>query len=206
MKSYLNFKDINLENIARELYDFNSRGALSVPHVLTSEALSELQDFVKKSRLEKVTERVGSVYQYMNQHYFSIRDNCLEEDSFFPLKKLIQDYALIYETLAHHGEFDEPCFNSVGIHHYYEGSQGITPHQDFARDRDLISIFIIEGRDPLYICKNRKKKDSVVLDQNPGSLILLRAARHEDEQRYRPIHYLNPVSQERYTIIFRRSL
>ncbi|MBS3093368.1 hypothetical protein J4456_02175 [Candidatus Pacearchaeota archaeon] len=203
---YINPDKIPIDDVVENLYNFDSIGALSLDGVLTTTGINELNSFARTyNELTKVKEMQGKVRQDMRTKYFyDIDEHTFSPQEFLPLQKFVDEYSLIYSEIAKKANFNGTSFNALGIHHYGENSQGITPHQDFSTDRDLISIFILIGQDPLYVCLDRKKNGSIALAQNPGSLVLLRAARQESEQKYRPIHYLNPVTSERYTLIVRK--
>ena len=112
-----------------------------------------------------------------------------------------------YASLKESADFKKyPQINSIGIHHYRNQEEGISPHQDYARDVNLISILSISGKASFLICKGRTKEKAESLELLPGSLVLMRAPRNKKENSLRPFHCIEKVSEERYSIILRQSL
>lgn len=57
---------------------------------------------------------------------------------------------------------------------------------------------------PFSVSEDRQKKNSKQIYSEAGTLMLMKAARNEDEQKYRPIHYVQgPVNEDRYTVLLR---
>jgi len=110
-----------------------------------------------------------------------------------------------YELLVRESGFQDIKFNSVSFQKYKEGSIGITPHRDGLKYINLISVFVLGGEAPFYICKDREGTDKTYLGSSPGSLILLRAPRKPEEKDFRPLHSVGRVGKERYTIGLRQS-
>ena len=118
----------------------------------------------------------------------------------------IFEYRRFYKKIAEKAKFDDSIFNKIGFHKYQAGSIGITPHQDYETHINLISIFNLVGEAGFYYCEDKDGNGSRKIDSSPGSLILLRAPRNEDEEKYRPFHYINPMSNERLSLNVRRKM
>ena len=147
----------------------------------------------------------GPVIQEMKTLYLETRQ---ENDlpTFFRdrIEQFKKEYTEFYQRMAKAALFNESEFNSLGIHCYPEGSIGITPHQDFTRDHNLVTSFVLSGNAPFYVARTREKEGAQRFDTPPGSLIFMRAARDECEQTGRPFHYLEgPLEEERYSILIR---
>ena len=207
---YIDSSRIHIERIVNELYDFYKLGALSIPNVLTPFGMNDLVGKILASRkmFKQAPKKEGKVYQEMETFYINDWEDeiILNPDLKESLGMFREEYLSIYQKIAELADFDESRFNSLGIHLYPNGSSGITPHRDYERDRDLISIFVLKGNTPVKVCEDEKKNGTIELDSSPGSLILMRAARKKSEQVSRPIHYLGPVLEERLTLIIRRSI
>ncbi|MDO8556672.1 MAG: hypothetical protein Q7R96_05890 [Nanoarchaeota archaeon] len=212
----LNIERLNIEHIVAELFDFSRPGAVSIPEVVQEEQRQILLNQIRHVQesphnpLHAVQREVGQVVQEMQTFYIT-SDGCTFPSAgkdiwsiIYALQDVAADYAQIHRKLGVVGNFSHQYFNSIGLHYYPQGSLGITPHQDYASDVDIVANFILEGSAPFFVCKNRKGDDPVQLDASPGSLILMRAARCEEEQRFRPFHYVQgPMQENRYTVLIR---
>ena len=156
-----------------------------------------------QNEFKKVPYSEGLVTQDMHVLYCGEADRQNAQREFPAIQCLRSEYLAWLEPLGIAGHF-KPEINSIGVHLYPANSQGISPHQDYASDRNLISIFVLKGNDPLYLCKDRNKTESFPLNASPGDLILLRAPRNEAEKPLRPFHYLEKLVEERITLIFRQ--
>ena len=208
MKKYICTEKINVDEIVKRLFDFSTLGALSIPGVLTGEAREELLTGIKTAQhLLRAVEREkkSGVVQEMQTFYVErLAEGELPPALRDSIKILTDEYAKIYEKIATKGNFTSKNVNSIGVHYYQIGSAGITPHQDYAADMDLVASFVLQGNAPFGVCKNRQKEGALYLEAAPGSLILMRAARDEQEQAARPFHFLEgPVGEERYSILIR---
>ncbi|MCH8945508.1 MAG: hypothetical protein IIA85_01130 [Nanoarchaeota archaeon] len=206
---YIDAERISIDFVVSELYDLSKIGALSIPGVLSSKARENIVKGAKSAiKLFWKAPRVeGPVIQEMETLYIEdtdVRD--LERSFVDSIKQFKREYGEIYRQISKKAGFLVDSFNSVGIHYYPYNSQGITPHRDYTRDRDLISIFVLQGQAKFCVCEDRNKKGSINLDSSSGSLILLRAARNDLEQSYRPFHYVEPIERERFSLIVRRIL
>jgi len=207
-KIFLKSKKISIDKIVNELYDFSKIGALSLPEILSKEGRQELLKGVKSAKklFSKVSRKEGKVIQEMETLYIeNLKENELKKEFNENINKFIKEYSKIYREIAKKAKFQENSFNSLGFNHYWNNSKGISPHRDYARDKDLISIFILQGKANFYVCVDREKNKPVELYSPPGSLILLRAPRNESEKQYRPFHYVENIENERLSLIVRRS-
>ena len=208
--TYLNSEQINVEKLVRELYDFNTLGAISFANVLSVDARKELLLAMKEApRLFKTVERVqkeSGVVQEMETLYLEqFNPTEISKPLQQTIGQLTAEYQSLYQQIAKAAAFDSATFNSIGIHYYRPGSAGISPHRDFRADINLTTIFTITGEAPFYVCRNRQKGDSLLLNSMPGSVIFMRAARNEQEQNARPFHYLvGPMQTERYSVLIRK--
>ena len=195
-----------IDEIARELYDFSKVGAAAFSNVLNRDFRRELVEEIRrnKNKLNTVKREAGQVIQDIDTAYIGEGDNNRRESEFPLAFQLRGEYSPFFKGLAARAGFTPGRLNSVGLHYYPANSRGITAHQDYARDINLVSIFVLEGQAEFYVCNNREGNGSLKLDSSPGGLILLRAARKESEQRFRPFHYIPGVREERYSIIFRQ--
>lgn len=202
----MSFLDMSCVRIdAESLYDPASLGIAVLPGVLLPGALESLVRACagSPSLFRRVPEFAGPVRQDMATLYG--RPGALPPE-LAPVEDLCAEYAAIHRIVGERAGFGGEC-NSVGIHHYPAGSAGISPHQDYASDRNLIGIFVLSGSAPFGACRDRHKAGAVEYAASPGSLILMRAARTDAEQPLRPFHYVpGPMQESRCTVIFRQSI
>ena len=204
---YIDKSRINIELIVNELYDFSKIGALSIPNILLEKASEDLVNGAKSAKkfFWRPPKKEGPVIQEMESLYIEeLNEECLDKKFKNSINKFRKEYIEIYKEIAEKAGFQENFFNSIGIHYYQDTSIGITPHRDYAKDKDLISIFVLQGQARFCVCKDRNGSNYIELDSSPRSLILLRAARKNSEQKYRPFHYLESIKQERFSLIVRR--
>ncbi len=204
---FIDSSKIDIEYIVNELFDKTKIGGLSIPDIIPENAREDLLENVSlvKKYFWHAQQKEGNVIQEIQCLYLEeLNENCLDRTFLTTINQFKDEYSEIYREISQRAQFEDERFNSLGFHYYPRNTVGISPHRDYARDRDLISIFVIKGNAPFYVCENRDKKGSILLNSSPGSLILLRAARNDEEQKYRPFHYINKVSEERFSLIVRR--
>jgi hypothetical protein len=202
---FLNTENVSIQKIVDELYDFEQHGVIGLENFLTQEAISSLMcGVISASHLFKTSQRyVGDVLQDMETIYLEhIPANVHIPSLHEAMVQFRAEYNLFYAQIAECAGFP-PLFNSTGFHHYRAGSKGITPHQDFARDKNIIANFVLKGDAPFWVAKDREKGNAKKILAPPSTLILMRAARREEEQRHRPFHYIEPVEDDRYTMLIR---
>lgn len=205
---YINSDRISIDQIVDELYDFSRIGALSIPDFLSQKAIIDLFTGAMSARklFTRAKKEVGKVTQEMENLYVENIDHALLNKYFLTtVTQFKEEYGEVYKRIAEKAEFSFKEFNSFGFNYYATGSAGITPHRDFKSDENLVSIFVIEGNAPFFVCRDYEKTDSRELNSSPGSLILLRAARNKEEQQNRPIHYVAPCISPRLTAVCRYS-
>jgi hypothetical protein len=217
----MNFSRIDPRVIAESLYDFNKPGAVSLGNVLPISVCENIINRAETYRLSSNGEFItpqrerGRVIQEMQICYLERLSYVPEELKrvIFPVAaKLEEFFQCLYPYIVPLAKDlrDTPLlgssFNSVGIHYYPAQTGGITPHRDFANSLNLIVIFVLSGDAELYTCSNRNGDSAKKLDCSPGSMIILRAPRNDDEQKFRPFHYLTSSSVDRYSLIFRQEV
>ena len=88
-------------------------------------------------------------------------------------------------------------FNDMMLQVYEPGETGITPHMDRTSYRNLICLFVLEGRGRFGICKDRNGRGSRIIAHEPGDVVLARAPGFRGSDR-RPFHYLDCITERRY--------
>ena len=206
-RRYILAEKLSIKDLVRELYDFSKLGAISLPGVLTPMAVEDLVNVAELNMhlFRDVPRYEGTAEQEMRVLYLEkIQRNELSIESLSILDQFRGEYLKIYNDMAQEAQFDERDFNKIGFHHYPSGSIGITPHQDYERHINLISIFNLVGNTKFYCCQDECRRGAYALETAPGSLILLRAARKREEQRFRPYHYIEPMEYLRLSLNIRK--
>ena len=88
-------------------------------------------------------------------------------------------------------------FNDLMLQVYEPGETGITPHMDRTSYRNLICLFVLEGRGRFGVCEDRSGNGARIIAHEPGDVVLTRAPgfRHSDR---RPFHFLDRITERRY--------
>ena len=72
--------------------------------------------------------------------------------------------------------FESPLvFNDLMLQVYEPGETGITPHMDRTAYRNLICLFVLEGRGRFGVCKDRSGRGARIIAHDPGDVVLTRA-------------------------------
>ena len=94
--------------------------------------------------------------------------------------------------------FESPLvFNDLMLQVYEPGETGITPHMDRTSYRNLICLFVLEGRGRFGICEDRSGRGARIIAHEPGDVVLTRAPGFRDSDR-RPFHFLDRITERRY--------
>ena len=94
--------------------------------------------------------------------------------------------------------FESPLvFNDLMLQVYEPGEIGITPHMDRTAYRNLICLFVLEGRGRFGICKDRSGGEARIIPHEPGDVVLTRAPGFMGSD-HRPFHFLDRITERRY--------
>lgn len=90
-----------------------------------------------------------------------------------------------------------PVFNDWMLQVYEPGEIGITPHRDRNSYRNLICLFVLEGRGRFGICEDRSGRGARTIPHEPGDVVLTRAPGFRGSDR-RPFHFVERITERRY--------
>ncbi|MDA2927966.1 hypothetical protein MYX78_12185 [Acidobacteria bacterium AH-259-G07] len=193
--------------ICQELYHPAKLGGISIQGFLPSEFKEELLCEIKNnSRLfRRAPRKYINAFQEFDYFHLGEADQKRVKGDFKAMYRLREGYADLCSALSKRAQFSTAGHpNSITVQRYWERSLGITPHRDESKYINLISIFILEGEAPFFVCSDRQKSQCTQLPALPEDLILLRTPRNPEEKRLRPIHCVGRVTQERYSVTFRQ--
>ena len=88
-------------------------------------------------------------------------------------------------------------FNDRMLQVYEPGETGITPHMDRTAYRNLICLFVLEGRGRFGICQDRSGRETRIIAHEPGDVVLTRAPGFRGSD-HRPFHFLDRITERRY--------
>jgi len=200
---YINLDALNLDEIADELYDFSTRGVVAVPNVIGELPCSLLHYATQQhqEKAKKASEKHGKATQDFESIYYEPIGMPPET----AIRFIIKEYRELYNSIGERAGFSgEP--NSLGMHFYPKGGSGISPHQDYAREKNLIASIVLRGNTPFGVCDDHDKTNATYFDAQAGSIVFMRAARTIEEQSARPFHFVEgPLEQDRCVLLFRYS-
>ena len=88
-------------------------------------------------------------------------------------------------------------FNDRMLQVYDPGEIGITPHVDRTGYRNLICLFVLEGRGRFGVCRDRSGRGARIIAHEPGDVVLTRAPGFRGSDR-RPFHFVDLITERRY--------
>ncbi len=201
----MNINFFDFDYIARELYNPDNIGAVSISGFLSESVRKEVLREIRNGQNSFTVAPRGylNALQEFDNLYLGEADE-KKTGGDFPWIFCLRDfYTGLYRKLSRRAGFSAGCLNSIEVKRYPKGSLGLTPHMDQSRYVNLISVFVLEGEAPFYIYSQDRKTVLSEIDSSPGGLILLRAPKNRQERGFRPMHGVGSVIQERYTITVR---
>src|SRR6185436_4505750 len=101
------------------------------------------------------------------------------------------------------------AFNDFSLQKYPcsapEQKYAISPHLDHKRCINLIVVYLLKGKAPFCVCRDRAGNGAEEIKASPGDAILMRGSGF-DGNLLRPFHYIGAVSEERLTFGMRQTI
>ena len=99
-------------------------------------------------------------------------------------------------------------FNDIAIQKYLPYSSGISPHKDHKKYISVIIIVTLSGKSKFYLCQNRDGRNSQVVDDTPGNIVILPATGFKmiNNNFVRPIHFVSDITDGRLSIGLRQNI
>ena len=98
-------------------------------------------------------------------------------------------------------------FNDIAIQKYLPYSSGISPHKDHKKYISVIVIVTLSGKSKFYLCQDRDRRNSQVVDDTPGNIVILPATGFKmiNDDFVRPIHFVSDITDGRLSIGLRQN-
>ena len=171
-------------------------GAVSL-RALSNESCQELLAEAEKARFRAARESVGEGDRVVFQR-MEVCDRFSEASRFFDLKDGFQSLWDVSFASVDPYPFESPVrFNDLMLQRYTEGELGITPHRDRSDYRNVICLFVLEGRGSFFLCNDRKGRGAREVPNDPGDVIITRAPGFLDSDA-RPFHFVRNITETRY--------
>lgn len=176
------------------------KGIVSIPGVLEQNTRDILLRKLSMRQPQKAEAEVGPHRVKQCYDYF---DNLLTDTSF---QTLASDLTHIIErwTKRNPGFFSQPVqFTDLMAQRYEPGPFGISPHRDGLRYINLVALFVLKGQAEFCLCDSRSGANPVSIENEPGSLLLMRAPGFCGED-FQPFHFVGKISSQRISLGLRQ--
>ena len=99
-------------------------------------------------------------------------------------------------------------FNDIAIQKYLPYSSGISPHKDHKKYISVIVIVTLSGKSKFYLCQDRNRRNSQVVDDTPGNIVILPATGFKmiNDDYVRPIHFVSDITDGRLSVGLRQNI
>lgn len=186
-------RDLDAARIVSEL---DGVGALAVP-VLDESLRLELLESARTASYRPARPLVGKAGRQVRQR--------MEVCDHFPAFSIFRRFADAFEALCRtrlagieRGTFEGRLrFNDLMLQRYEIGEVGITPHRDRTGYRNLVCLFVLEGRGRFYVCDDRNARGAREITHAPGDVIFMRAPGYRGSSE-RPFHFVRDITSARY--------
>ena len=191
---------LDLAHIVGALSD---RGALAVP-LLGEDARLSLLEAARASRFRPARPVVGKGERLVRQR--------MEVCEHFPAESIFHAFTEGFQKLwdgllvdATPNPFEgRLAFNDLMLQRYSVGEVGITPHRDRADYRNLVCLFILEGKGRFYVCDDRAGSGAQEIPHVAGDVLLMRAPGFQGSA-VRPFHFVRDIESPRYIFGLRQA-
>lgn len=183
---------LDLTRVVEELTD---SGALAVP-VLGDEARLALLAAANEGPYRPARTWVGKGERRVCQR--------MEVCDHFPADSIFRAFAAEFQKLWVDWLVDAPAdpfegdlsFNDFMLQRYSVGELGITPHRDRTGYRNLVCLFVLEGKGRFYVCDDRSGDGARQIPHGAGDVILMRAPGFQGSSE-RPFHFVRAIESPR---------
>jgi len=177
-------------------------GAMAVP-LLAPEYRKLLLDAARASGFRAARPLVGKGDRMVSQR--------MEVCEHFPAGSIFRAFTREFQklwddflALATSHPFDgRLVFNDLMLQRYSVGEVGITPHRDRTGYRNLVCLFVLEGKGRFFICDDRAGSGAREIPHAAGDVLLMRAPGFQGSAE-RPFHFVRDIQSPRYVFGLRQ--
>ena len=170
--------------------------AVAVP-ALTAEYRAWLLDEARATQFREARPVVGRGERLVRQR-MGVHNGFRADSRFHDLTRHYQAAWDGWLAAMTSNPFESPLvFNDLMLQVYEPGETGITPHMDRTDYRNLICLFVLEGRGRFGICRDRSGRGARIIAHEPGDVVLTRAPGFRGSD-HRPFHFLDRIIERRY--------
>ena len=177
-------------------------GAAAVP-ALTDEFRHLLLDAARRGRFRAARPLVGQGERQVCQR-MEVCEHFPADSIFHTLTREYQKYWDEYLAIAPSNPFEgRLLFNDLMLQRYSVGEVGITPHRDRSGYRNLVCLFVLEGKGRFYVCDDRSGRGAREIPHAAGDVVLMRAPGFQGSD-LRPFHFVRDIQSSRYVFGLRQ--
>lgn len=177
-------------------------GALAIP-VLEPEYRRLLLETARASRFRAARPLVGKGDRIVSQR-MEVCEHFPAGSTFRVFTREFQKFWDEFLSDAPPGTFDgQLVFNDLMLQRYSVGEVGITPHRDRTGYRNLVCLFVLEGKGRFYVCDDRAGNGAREIPHAAGDLLLMRAPGFQASPE-RPFHFVRDIQSPRYVFGLRQ--
>lgn len=183
-------------DVARIFAALDEAGALAVP-VLDEAFRAALLEAARACQFRPARPLVGKGERLVRQR--------MEVCEHFPTDSIFRVLSVQFQALwdaGLAGAATNPfegrlVFNDLMLQRYSIGEVGITPHRDRTAYRNLVCLFILEGRGRFFVCDDRTGGGAREIPHAAGDVLLMRAPGFRGSLE-RPFHFVRDIQSPRY--------
>ena len=205
-------KNLNISMIDKKLVNFLEVGLTSMSN---NKCRYISLPFLSDSKIASLTNQV-SKFQFRKAKPLAGNSVTQDFDICFPAPRIgkMDNLATTIENLFNqtlrlmkNPPIKCPKFNDIAIQRYKPGSLGISPHKDHKKYISVIIIITLSGRSDLCICEDRKGLNQLVVNDEPGNIVVLPGSEFMtlNNNCIRPLHFVNNIENGRLSIGLRQN-
>ncbi|TFH49121.1 MAG: hypothetical protein E4H01_04925 [Lysobacterales bacterium] len=189
-------------NPAALMEELAQSGALAAP-VLSDGCRRSLLDAARASRFRAARPLVGTGERVVCQRM----EVCGDFPSGSIFRALTAEFQKLWDDFLAQVSCnpfeDRLVFNDFMLQRYSVGEVGITPHRDRTGYRNLVCLFILEGKGRFYVCDDRSGTGAREIPHAAGDVLLMRAPGFRGATE-RPYHFVRDIQSPRYVFGLRQ--
>lgn len=183
-------------DLARAVEALRHSGAVALP-ILDEELRMSLLAAARESRYRLARTLVGRGERLVQQR-MEVCDEFPGDSVFHALTGAFQALWDDYLSGVSPSPFESRLrFNDLMLQRYSVGEVGITPHVDRTAYRNIVCLFVLEGRGRFCVCVDRAGNGAREIPHVAGDVLLMRAPGFLGSEE-RPFHFVRDIRSPRY--------